>query len=99
MKIESGWDRHRSAVRADSAGSDIGTNATQAGFASARTPSPIVSPGRSVSGIANRNPAELSRFGTLRPLRFHPRKSYADPPRFVPGLMINMVCRIFINFT
>jgi len=35
--------------------------------------------------MANRNPAELSGFGTQRPFRFHHRKSYAGSRGVVPG--------------
>jgi hypothetical protein len=62
-----------------------GTSATQAGFASATTPSSIVCSGRPLLDIANLNPAELSRFGTLCPLQFLPRKGHADSSGFVPG--------------
>jgi hypothetical protein len=41
-----------------------GTSATQAGLASATPPSFVICSGRLLSNVANRIPAELSRFGT-----------------------------------
>ena len=65
-----GRQRSRRAARAaggrpvHSVGCATGTSATQAGLASATPPSSTVCSGRPLSDIANRNPAELSHFGT-----------------------------------
>jgi hypothetical protein len=66
-KIELGRDSGRMGVGdhgADGADGAVGTSATQAGCGAGRVPSSAACSGRPLLNIANRNPAELSRFGT-----------------------------------
>jgi hypothetical protein len=63
-KIELGRDSGRTGAGDHGADGAVGTSATQAGCGAGTVPSSAACSGRPLLNIANRNPAELSRFGT-----------------------------------